>query len=225
MPIDEILSEIFEIWPVFLVIAVVVIIVMIVVLSEKKRTKKLKNMTLGSGLHWIENPDEDFIEKNSGFKLFSMGHSRKIYNVSRGRYSNRRWHYFDYKYTTGGGKSSNTFNMTVALVDLEQELPSFVLQDENIFHKIGEILGFKDIDFETHPSFSNNYRLKGDDEDAIRELFSTHILSHFESKEIKYTIEVCSDKMIVYLEKRIPVNDYRQFIEDAANIAKLFLRI
>lgn len=229
MPFEQIMNEIIKnspfLIPIAIIVTIFIIIIFTVIMMEKKRTQAVKNLAMGSGLSWIGDADERFIERLSGFKLLSKGHSKKAYNVVSGRYANRRWKYFDYKYTVGGGKSSSTYNLTVAAVEMEQDMPSFALRNENIFHKLGDILGFKDIDFESHPSFSDNYLLKGDDEEALRELFATHILSYFESKEIRYNIEAYADKMIIYLEKRVSVSDYRKFIDDTSNIAKLFLRM
>ena len=61
---------------------------------------------------------------------------------------------FDYKYTVGGGRSSHTYNQTVAYIkDMKVSLPFFTLGPENFFHKVGSVFGYKDIDFSSHPLF------------------------------------------------------------------------
>ena len=57
------------------------------------------------------------------------------------------------------------------------------MRSENIFDKIGGALGFQDIDFESHPTFSSMFVLKGDNEPAIRDFFTPEILEFFETKK------------------------------------------
>jgi len=41
------------------------------------------------------------------------------------------------------------------------KLPFFELKPENTFHKIGQVFGYQDIDFEAFPNFSKGYLLRG----------------------------------------------------------------
>lgn len=54
-------------------------------------------------------------------------------------------------------------------------LPQFTLGPENLFTRIGEVLGFQDIDFPDDPSFSSAYRLKGWDAAQVQSLFTPQI--------------------------------------------------
>ena len=46
--------------------------------------------------------------------------------------------------------------------------------------KLCEMLGLKDIDFDSHPQFSKDYLLKGADEAAVRRCFHPAVLTFFE---------------------------------------------
>ncbi len=62
-------------------------------------------------------------------------------------------------------------------------LPNFTLRPENLFHKIGQVFGYQDIDFDSHPEFSKRYLLKGENESEVRSTFSADTLAFYESDQ------------------------------------------
>jgi carbonic anhydrase len=91
---------------------------------------------------------------------------------------------FDYRYTTGSGKSTSTTHQTVMLVrSARLKLPAFALAPEPVFHTVGEMFGFRDIDFDASPEFSRRFRLIGEEEERVRLLFNSRVLSFFEERK------------------------------------------
>jgi len=79
---------------------------------------------------------------------------------------------FDYNYIVWVVDTYCNCSQTVAFAELGNvHLSRFSLDPESIFHKIGEIVGFKDIDFPENKRFSDRYLLKGADEAAVRAVF------------------------------------------------------
>lgn len=136
------------------------------------------------------NLDMDFREKDEwgllnilkGFHLFRQGGRKKITNilcVDRGL-EDFKVHIFDYRYVISTGKSSRRFKQTVFFVQSKElALPEFWMKPEHFFHKLGNYLGFDDINFEERPEFSKQYYLKGKDEALIRHAFHDEVLHHF----------------------------------------------
>ncbi|NJO86709.1 MAG: hypothetical protein HC821_01130 [Lewinella sp.] len=90
---------------------------------------------------------------------------------------------FEFHYLRWAGKSVRKHQQTVLLVQSSQlALPQLWMQPETIIHKIGELLGFNDIDFSGHPKFSGQYHLSGQDEDFIRHHFSDDLLYFFKNE-------------------------------------------
>ncbi|MFN3257512.1 MAG: hypothetical protein ACE37B_17645 [Ilumatobacter sp.] len=95
------------------------------------------------------------------FDLFDRGHSKKV--------SFQFWRpgehdsVFDYQYTTGSGKNSQTFRHTCALVALPFAAPHTKIGPEGFWSKIGQRLGIRDIEVES-PTFNQRYRVNSDDE-------------------------------------------------------------
>ena len=101
-------------------------------------------------------------------------------------------------------------------------LPSFELRPEHMFHKIGQALGYQDIDFDSHPTFSKQFLLRGPNEAAIRDFFTPELLEFFESHP-GVSVEAAGDRMIFYrASKRIKPEDVRSFMEAGF---KIFARL
>jgi len=153
------------------------------------------------------------------FKLFRIGNSKKVKHILYGNLESKEPIFiFEYAYTVSTGKSSHTVTQHVLSVGLRKELPAFSLRPENIFHKIGEWLGFNDIDFDAYPQFSSQYRLKSTNEPQIRTLFNESVLG-FLSYEKGWWIE-CNGQIIIYFKysKRMQEEMVEPFIEVASTL-------
>lgn len=162
-------------------------------------------------------------EPFTGFKLFNTGRGRNFDNVMKGEHGGARTVLFDYRYTVGGGRHSTTYRQTVGAFKVRGGLlPSFAMRPESVFHKIGSLLGYQDIDFEQNPGFSKRYLLRGEDERAIREAFSRDTLVHFEDRP-GWCVEAGGDWLVVYRSgKRVDPEGLREFLDEASRAAAVF---
>ena len=161
--------------------AVLPAVFLIAYLVEKKRTETLRMVASGMGFGFAEKGDVSAVGAASALHLCSRGRRKKLKNVMQGQAAGTHVTLFDYQYTIGSGKNSSTYKQTVMMFDSPgMGLPQFALRPERFFHKIGAAFGYQDIDFDDHPDFSKHYLLRGDDEAAIRTMFSSDKLSYFE---------------------------------------------
>lgn len=170
-------------------------------------------------LYQEKDLNKEILNAHKVFKLFSTGGSRKVrYILSGNLESKEPALVFEYSYVVSTGKSSHTFFQHVLSVHLARNLPPFTLRPENFFHKIGEWLGFKDIDFETFPQFSESYRLKSNNEKQVRTVFNENVLG-FLSYEKGWWIE-CNGNTIIYFKfgKRMNQELVEPFIEVASTL-------
>jgi len=204
-------------------IAAAVGIILIVQHFEKKRTEALQPIAEGMNFTFVAKPDQSMVGALGAFHLFSQGHGKKASNLMEGRSQDIDLRIFDYTYTIGGGKNSQTFRQTVALFESpELRLPSFALRPESFFHKIGSAFGFKDINFDEHPEFSKKYLLKGADEDAIRALFDDEIMGHYEA-HAGLSTEGAGQVLLYYrLSKRPKPEEIAQFMADGFVVFGVF---
>jgi hypothetical protein len=165
---------------------VAVLVVVGIVLSiyyEKKRREGIQKVADELGLPFYPTGDPTLLAVLGVFQLFSQGRSRKIYNMLHGDTDDVGLGIFDYQFTTGSGKNSTTWKQTVVYFHSpEMNLPQFAMRPQSFFHKIGKMFGYQDIDFNTHPVFSNNFILQGANEEAIRKLFTPELLTLLEQK-------------------------------------------
>jgi len=70
--------------------------------------------------------------------------------------------------------------------------------------------------------FSKKYLLKGSDEQAIRNIFVSHILNYFEQKTNVHNIEADGDKFVIYgYCKRVKPEDFQKFLFEISGAARM----
>jgi len=155
-------------------------------------------------------------------------------NCIEGEISGASFQIFEYKYTIdkGGGtdRSRTTHRQTVFAVESEKlNLPSFPLVPTSFLvklaHKIDKGFGGSvplDIDFPSHQTFSKEFFLYGEDENAVRSIFSYNVLEFF--KNFKgVCVEGKENTLIIYKKsKRMKVGDLETTLEHGREVMTLF---
>lgn len=212
--------------PLIFIVVVLLVIAVVAYIGhgmEKKRTEEYARIAQELGFDFSPKGDAALLETLGGHHLFSQGHSRKLWNLMRGKANDLEVLLFDYKYVTGGGKHRHTWHHTVVCMQFAGgELPTFSLRPETIWHKIGGWFGFRDIDFETHPTFSRQYLLRGNDEEAIRRLFAAEVLAFYE-EQTGLSTEGSGDRLVVYRHaRRVAPQDIRSLLEEGFKVLGVF---
>ena len=206
-------------------VALVVVVVSYVVgnIRRKKRTEALQRVADQFGLSFSAQGNQQQIIELGWSELFSRGHSKKVLNLMRGSNQGREVAIFDYHYVTGHGKSAKSWRSTVACPRFDgPPLPGFSLRPEGTWDKISGWFGGADIDFDTHPKFSRAFLLRGQDEPAIRLIFTPNVLNYYEQRTGVSTEG--SDLTLLFYRhgKRVPPDGVSQFLADAFEALSLF---
>lgn len=193
--------------------------------QERERTEQLGQLALTMGFTFEPALDLEVLKGFGDLPVYGHGHSKKVSNVMTGQAGERDVKLFDYRYTTGSGKNSHTWNQSVALFPRAGEgLPDLLLAPENIFHKIGAVFGYQDIDFDTSPDFSSHYLLRGPDETAIRSVFSADALTFFAAQR-GWHVEIAAGNLGIYrADKRCKPEEIRSFLEEAQSVLRVLAR-
>jgi len=189
---------------------------------KRKRTEVLENLAMRYRMQFEAEAQPSFLTSFYGLNLLTLGHSREPGNVMQGEMDGVTVSLFDYTYVTGSGKSSQKHRQTVVCLSLPTlALPHFVLRPENVFHKIGGVFGFHDIDFPEAPNFSKRFLLRGAEEHAVRAVFNPGVLSFFERHK-DMSAEGFGNQLIYYRASRIqqPI-DIRGFMRQGCELARL----
>lgn len=192
-------------WLIFLAIpAIFVVAIGLNALYVHHRRKKIAQVADEMGFSFEKScPSPD--EFGCGhLDLFQKGRSRRGRNLIQGMLEDVQVALFDYRYTTGHGKHKHTYHQTVAAFVLPTAVfPGFTLCRESFFHKIGQLVGFQDIDLPDHPDFSKRYLLRGKDEQAVRGFFGDKAVQFFEQFNEKWNVEAEGRCLVVYRPSKL----------------------
>ncbi|MFM7117516.1 MAG: hypothetical protein ACKO0N_12855 [Planctomycetota bacterium] len=187
--------------------------------QEKERTAKIGQLAASMGLEFRPQGDLELSQRLGILQLFKLGHSRKLMNLLTGETDECRISIFDYRYTTGSGKSTHTTKLTLAALESKRlRIPAFTLRPENFFDKIGGLLGLQDIDFADNLEFSKTFVLKSAEEEKTRELFNRSLQDFFIERE-GCCVEAFPGIMVYYIpgSRRKP-EEFPGLLEEAYQV-------
>ncbi len=164
---------------------------------RRVRTQELRALAPTLGFSFTDD-EPLLVEELEQFQLFSRGRSKGVANVLSGQAEDTDFVIFDYQYTTGSGKNSSTSRQTVLLLrHPDWDIPPFQLQPETVFSRVAHALGFDDVNFEGHPTFSTRFNLRGSSPDRVREFFTPDLREFFEAQQ-KICAEGDRTRLILY---------------------------
>ena len=187
--------------------------------AAKKRREGFIEAAQAMGLQSHPDGDSELMNRFAGFKLFSRGRARKMKNVIQGDSGEVKIAIFDYQFTTGNGKQTQThYQSVVSLQSNEIQCPGFTMRPESMLDKIGSVIGLKDINFDTHPNFSKMFVLKSSDEPGIREYFKPPLLEFFETKK-GISVEAAHGALFFYRpRKKIKPEEVKDYLSQAYEV-------
>lgn len=207
----------------FIVIGAIIVLVVGGIIysmyAEKKRREQLQEAADEMGLIFFLEGDDILFNRLTAFNLFNQGRGQKMTNLIQGDSGEVKIAIFDYQYTTGSGKNSHTHRLSIACLESPNiNCPDFTMRPEGMFDKIGGALGFQDIDFDSHPTFSDMFVLKSSDEQAVRNYFKPELLEFFESKK-GISVEAQTGMMFFHRAgRRVNPEELKELLSDAYEV-------
>jgi hypothetical protein len=211
-------------WLVLTTVGAMIVVAFVVAsfehVADKKRTADVQQVARKMGFEFSPSCTSEELERVAGgLPVFGRGHSKRAARVMRGTLAGREAAILDYRYATGGGKSSHTYRHTiVVLPDGARFLPDFTLAPEHVLHRIAGAFGFQDIDFPAYLDFSKHYLLRGADEGAIRAAFSSQVLAFLEGKT-GWHVQASGGRLAIFREGRYA--EPEQFASYAADTLRI----
>ncbi|MEM6469521.1 MAG: hypothetical protein AAF802_08105 [Planctomycetota bacterium] len=208
----------------FIVVFAVLIIgiIVFVALADKKRDEALRSIAEDLRLSFNKKTDDRLLSVMQRFKLFNRGRGRKMKNVMQADTEAARLSIFDYQYTTGGGKSSQTHRFTLVSMEADElQIPSFQLRPEGFFDRIGSMFGGQDIDFKDDQAFSDAFVLSGNNEQKIRD-FMTSELRELLLRHKDCYVECDQGVFIFYRRGRRKPEQIRELMDEAFSVYTAF---
>jgi len=193
--------------------------------AERKRREALEGFCLMRGFRFEPERPGAEMAVAALCEPFRSGHSRRWGYTLTGTASGRPITAFEYRWVTGGGKSSHRHNIHALLWETPGgRLPAFTLGPENLLTRLAAVFGGQDIDFDDSPEFSSAYRLRGEDEAAIR-AFLTSDLRQFLALTPGQQIAAGGTRFLWWRNGRLPKPDQLdQFLMEGDALARRFLK-
>ncbi len=164
----------------------------------RERNRGMEEAARALGWSWTAEQPLEVIPGLERFGLFGQGHSRSIRNFIAGEKGGVRAAAFDYQFIIGAGKSQSVYRQSVVyLRSAPLALPEFSVRPENVFHRIGGVFGYGDIDFPDRPEFSRRCLLRGPDEAAVRAAFPAAVTGFFEG-ETRWCAEGMGEEIFLW---------------------------
>jgi hypothetical protein len=206
-----------------IIVGLTIVIVYLAYKADKQRTDDLHQVAEDMGFEFASDPGQGALKRHPGLYLFAQGRKPDVRNQLCGKANGLDVCIFDYSYVTGGGKSRHTWRQTVLTFEIDDaNLPTFSLRPEHVFHKIASWFGYQDINFETHPRFSKLFLLRGEDENAVRKIFSERVLDYYEENPGVCT-EGSRSRLVYYrAQTRVDPAEVRTFLEEGFRVLALF---
>ena len=167
-----------------------------------QRQKRLRNLATEKDYSYNSKIDWNTIYLKK-FHFFEIRPIERKYNCLTGLYKDLEvcWEIADITFNEGQAFTAETFNTTVMVLKLNKKIPVFTMEKEGvlgkIFDRVMAFTGYKDIDFEMYPDFSNKFLLMGDNESEIRSFFTDDIIRFFENNHI-YHLESNGEALIIF---------------------------
>ena len=153
-------------------------------IQEKKRREALEAAARQLGFSFSPDKDRAFASRYGFLNHMDDGSNRYAYNIMRGTASDGSpcsifdYHYETYSTDSKGRRTTHHHYYSVFTLILPASFPELEIKPEGFFSKLGQALGFDDIDFESM-EFSKRYQVKSGDK--------------------KFAYDVCNALMIDYL--------------------------
>lgn len=191
---------------------------------DRRRTRDYTEHCLARGLHFEHDRPGEEARHTATCRLFDAGHSRKWGYTITGERGDIRYTIFEYRWTTGAGKSAQVHTIGAVLWPTTRDLPQFMLTPEGFVAKIAAWFGGQDIDFDDSPQFSDLYRLQGSNEAAVRALFAAD-LRHALERDSKQHVAGAGKELIWWRDGGLPPTEaLDQFLMEGERIRQLFDR-
>ncbi|MDP4610247.1 MAG: hypothetical protein NWT02_03575 [Opitutales bacterium] len=164
-------------------IIIVGVVVYISHLQAKKRREAFERLAMELGFRFHPDKDYSFASRYGFLEHMDDGSKRYAFNRLSGEFEGQSANIFDYHYETysrdsKGNRRTSHHYFSIFTLGLPASFPELNIEREGFFSKIGQALGFDDIDFESL-EFSKRYKVK--------------------SRDKKFAYDFCNAQMIDYL--------------------------
>jgi hypothetical protein len=191
---------------------------------NKKRREAFLVWSAANGFSFDPNRSRDIGRRFAFLNRLNQGSNRYAYDSLQGDYQGFAvdaftYHYETYSTDSKGNRRTNHHHLGVVAIKIERAFPELYLHPEGFFSKIGQFLGFDDIDFESI-EFSKKFAVKSDDKKLAYDFCNTAMMEYLLQHQ-KTAIELDGDTLALYDTYRLEPQELDGYLKHLVNIRSL----
>jgi hypothetical protein len=188
--------------------------------SQRRSAMRLAAGELGFALAAWD--DGVVVSDLSSSYLSSRVRFRTIENVMRGISNDLEVKIFDFGYVRSEYDGQRSMQTVICFRSPQLDLPAFCLRPKNVLHQIAKLFGFQDLVIAGRAQFSKTYLLRGQDQAAVRKLFTDDVVAYYERSTSLFT-EGDGNQLLFYRwAKRVDADQIRFFVQEGFEVLSLF---
>jgi hypothetical protein len=201
-----------------------VLLLLGLILPKRKNTEKKDRTTFieSNGFQYEELASLTHLKKLHlwGFKLLLKGDNEEVTKLMFKKDNNLDLFIFEYKYQgvfdgpTNNSTITYSYQKAVYFEFVRPQNVSFNLYPEGLIEKTKQYVLLNDIDFNDYTVFSKSYALYGENEEAIRKLFTKALLEFLEQNK-GFSVEYRKGGMLIHKKGNTPYSKIELLLNDA----------
>jgi hypothetical protein len=187
----------------------------------RRRTKQMAAVAEAMNLAFMPHLLMAWLRGIAPFKLFALGRDQKASNALFGRVGDCDIIYFEYQYTTGSSKSSQTHKLSVVILpDGAAGAPDFQLAPRSFFDKFAVLFAAKGVELEDANEFNRRCKLVGRDADGLRKTFHPDLVDYL-GRDGRWHIEVLNGQLLLHRQTQLKPDKCPGMVTDALEVRDL----
>jgi hypothetical protein len=189
--------------------------------TGRRRTREMAAVAEAMNFAFMAHLLMGWLQAIAPFKLFTLGINQRAFNALLGRVGDCDVITFEYQYTTGSGKSSQTHRLNLVLLpDGAAGKPNFQLTPRTFFDKFAGLFTTKGIELEGAGEFNRRYKLVGRDEEALRKTFDPELVEYL-GRDGRWHIEVMNGQLLLHRQTQLKPDKVPGLVADALEVRDL----
>ncbi len=209
---------------------IIIVIVLIIVgayfsyLSAKKRREAMLALAAKLGLRFDPNHNRSIAGQYRFLDKLRAGDNRYAFNILSGKYRDNDVIAFDFHYETHstdskGHRQTHHHYFSFFILNLPIIFPELKIGREGFFSKIGQALGYDDIDFESH-EFSRKFCVRSKNKKFAYDFCNAQMIEYLLSND-DLTIEIENNALGISFDRRLEPEQIEMNLERLLKLRSL----
>jgi len=191
--------------------------------QAKKRREAFHALAKKLGMRY-RRKDRSIGSRYSFLNKLDQGSNRYAFNVLEGKYRGHPVHAFDYHYETystdsKGRRQTHHHYFSFFILHQTHFFPELRIYPENFMSKIGQMMGYDDIDFESI-EFSKAFTVRSTDKKFAYDICHTRMMEYL-LQDKALSVEFESQCIALAFDRKLAVDQFERRLDQLCEIREL----